>query len=454
MKVLVVGSGGREHALVWKLSQSAHRPKLFCAPGNAGTATLATSVPIPAEDLDALLKFARDEKIDLTVVGPEDPLCAGIADRFAAAGLRLFGPCASAARLEGDKTYAKQLMREAGVPTAEARIFGPTDQELAQARQTGRADRPSKDEQIPAWFQRGYDMARQYVSTRDEGVVVKAAGLAKGKGVFVHHDPADALLTLERLMLHRELGQAGERVVIEDLLLGREVSVMALIDGRTIYLLEMAQDYKRAGDGDTGPNTGGMGAYSPAPPICEADLRVIERDVFVPVLDTLAGQEIPYRGVLYAGVMLTAGGPRVLEFNCRFGDPETQPLMMRLKSDLLEAMLATVDGRLDQISLEWDARSAVCVVMAAGGYPGEYRRGQVIDGLDRAASEGDVQIFHAGTAARSGQVVTNGGRVLGVTALGDDLAAARDRAYAAARRISFEGAMMRSDIAARGKHPG
>jgi phosphoribosylamine--glycine ligase len=445
MNILVVGGGGREHAICWKLAQSPRKPRLFCAPGNAGTAAVAENLPITADDVDALLALAKKKRIDLTIVGPEDPLCAGIVDQFEAAGLRIFGPCADAAILEGDKAFAKQLMREAGVPTAEARMFGPTAQEIAQAKQA----RGGRDEAAHKNFQTGYEMARHYVSTRDEGVVVKAAGLAKGKGVFVHPDPADALRTLDDLMVKRTLGDAGQRVVIEELLIGREVSVLALVDGHSIYVLETASDYKRLGDGDTGPNTGGMGAYSPSDALTDADLSVIERDIFVPTVDALKRDGVIYRGVLYAGLMMTAGGPKVLEFNCRFGDPETQPILMRLQSDLVEAIEATLDGRLDQIELRWDPRPAVCVVMASAGYPGDYPKGLPIRGLADAAKVRDVQVYHAGTARRGNEIATAGGRVLGVTAIGDTIQAARQWAYEAVEMISFEGATWRRDIGSR-----
>ncbi len=447
MKILVVGGGGREHALCWKLGQSPRRPTVYCAPGNAGTRLIAENVKLAAEDIEGLIKFAKKERIDLTVVGPEDPLCAGIADKFQAAGLRIFGPSAAAAKLEGDKAYAKQLMREAGVPTAEARVFGPTNQEIAQARQS----RGQREDAAHPELLTGYEMARHYLSTRDEGVVVKAAGLAKGKGVFVHPDPADALPTIEDLMVRKTLGEAGARIVVEDLLIGREVSVMALVDGTTIYMLETASDHKRLGDGDTGPNTGGMGAYSPSDGLSDAQLDAIQRDVFVPTIDGLKREGIDYRGVLYAGMMMTTGGPKVLEFNCRFGDPETQPILMRLKSDLVEALEATVEGRLDQIELEWDARPAICVVMAAGGYPGSYEKGTVIGGLARAGAMKDVQVFHAGTTLLEGEVISAGGRVLGVTAIGSDVPTARVRAYEAVEAISMEGSVYRKDIGARVK---
>ncbi|MBK8268094.1 MAG: phosphoribosylamine--glycine ligase [Planctomycetes bacterium] len=444
MKILVVGGGGREHALCWKLAQSARKPQLFCAPGNGGTATLATNVPIAAEDISALLAFAKSESINLTVVGPEAPLCAGIVDLFAEAGLRIFGPTKAAAKIEGDKAHAKRLMREAGIPTAEARIFEPTVQEVAFEKYSKKGDGPRPK------IETAYDMAYRYVVTREEGVVVKASGLAAGKGVFVHEEPGDALLTLERLMVKRELGEAGAKVVIEEILLGPEVSVLALVDGRNIYILESAADHKRLGEQDTGPNTGGMGAFSPSGLLTESDLEIIERDVFVPIIDAMRREDVIFKGVLYAGMIMTAAGPKVLEFNCRLGDPETQPLLMRLKSDLVDLIEATIDGRLDEVSLEWDRRASLCVVMASGGYPGPYEKNVPIEGLAAAGELVDVQVFHAGTAVGPGnEIVTSGGRVLGVTALGDDVHLARGRAYEAVRAISFKGAQVRGDIGMR-----
>ncbi|MCB9852646.1 MAG: phosphoribosylamine--glycine ligase [Phycisphaerales bacterium] len=445
MKVLVIGGGGREHAICWKLAQSRHMPEIFCAPGNAGTAMHGRNVPIAANDVAGLRAFAQQEAIDLTIVGPEDPLCLGIVDEFTAAGLRIFGPNKAAARIEGDKVWAKKLMREAGVPTAEARIFEPTAQELVQLRQAHRGD----DFEMPESVETGYKMALRYVSTRDEGVVVKAAGLAKGKGVFVHDDPADALLTLEKLMVHRELGDAGTRIVVEEILIGREVSILALVDGSTIYVLESAADHKRLGEQDTGPNTGGMGAFSPSGLLTEKDLEIIEREVFVPIIDAMRRMEIEYRGVLYAGMMMTAGGPKVLEFNCRLGDPEAQPLLMRLKSDLVDVINAVIDGTLEDIKLEWDRRSSLCVVMASGGYPGAYEKGKEITGLDDAAAVENAVVFHAGTRRVGDRVETSGGRVLGVTALGGDLQKARTTAYEAVRKIAFDGAVLRGDIGMR-----
>jgi phosphoribosylamine--glycine ligase len=445
LRILIVGGGGREHALCWKLAQSPRTAKLYCAPGNAGTAEVAQNVPIAAGDIKGLLEFARRDKIDLTVVGPEDALCAGIVDAFEASGLRIFGPNAAAAKLEGDKSYAKQLMHDAGIPTAEFRYFEPTTQEVAQSRQPS----DDRDEKGPRELLTGYEMAREYVSTRVEGVVVKACGLAKGKGVFVHHDPAAALLTLEELMVNKRLGAAGARVVVEELLTGPEVSVLALVDGNNIYILESAADHKRLRDGDEGPNTGGMGAVSPADALSEADLSIIEKDVFVPVIDALRRDGVVYRGVLYAGMMLTTGGPKVLEFNCRFGDPETQPMLMRLESDLVDVIEATLDGRLDGCELKWNRRAAACVVMASRGYPETSEKGRPIKGLADAAGLRDVQVFHSGTKRVAGQVVTDGGRVLGITALGDTMSQASARAYEAAELISFDGAQMRRDIGAR-----
>jgi len=418
MKVLVVGSGGREHALVWKIKKSSAVKCIFCAPGNAGTAELADNVDIAAEDIAGLCRFAKQEKIDLAVIGPEDALCAGIVDAMEAEGIRAFGPSKAAAELEGNKAFAKQLMRQYAVPTAEARIFT------------------------------SYHDARHYIATRDTGLVVKAAGLAKGKGAIVCDEPADALLAVERIMQRREFGDAGNTVVVEERLVGPEASILAFVDGCNIYVMESAQDHKPVGDGDTGPNTGGMGAYSPTPVVTDEVLSQVERQVFVPVIDGLRREGITYRGVLYAGLMLTHNGPKILEFNCRFGDPETQPILFRLESDLIEAVDAVLAGRLDEITLRWNPWPAVCVVMASAGYPGPYRSGVEITGLDRANSE-DVTVFHAGTRRVGDRVFTAGGRVLGVTAAAPTLAEARRRAYEVVDRIHFDGAFCRRDIGAK-----
>ena len=422
MRVMVIGSGGREHALAWSLAKSPHVEEVLCVPGNAGTQAVARNVQVSIDDHDALIALAREQSVGLTVVGPEVPLCAGIVDSFESAGLRIFGPNAAAARIEGDKAYAKGLMRLAHVPTPEARLF---DQ---------------------------YEDARTYVATRDTGVVVKAVGLAAGKGVCVCADPADALLELERMMVDRVFGEAGDRVLVEELVQGEELSVLALVDGRTIFVLETAQDHKAVGEGDTGPNTGGMGAYSPAPMATPEVMSTIERDILVPIVDAMRNDGSPYRGVLYAGLMLTAGGPKVLEFNCRFGDPETQAVLMRLESDLFELLSAVVDGKLEDADIGWDARPAVCVVMASQGYPGAYEKGKVIEGLDRAAAMQDVHVFHAGTSRIEHHTVSNGGRVLGVTALGQDVGDAKARAYAAVEAIRFDNAFFRRDIADKAIH--
>ncbi len=420
MNVLVIGSGGREHALAFALARSRQVEKVYCAPGNPGTANVGHNVSIAIDDVYGLIGFARDQNIGLTVVGPEMPLCNGIVDHFQKAGLRIFGPTRAAARIEGDKAYAKQLMKRASIPTAEARIF------------TRYAD------------------AKTYVASRDTGVVVKASGLAAGKGVVVCPDPADGLLALERMMVDLEFGDAGKTVVVEELLKGQELSIHALVDDRTIYVLESAQDHKAVGDGDTGPNTGGMGAYSPAPIATQGLLETVERDVLVPIVDALRQDGAPFQGVLYAGLMLTAGGPKVLEFNCRFGDPETQVILPRLDCDLLEVLDAVVDGRLEEIEIRWKPKAAVCVVMAARGYPAQYESGIVIEGIDAAASLADVHVSHAGTKKIEHLTVTGGGRVLSVTGLGDDLAAARRRAYEGVELIHFEGAHYRRDIADKG----
>jgi len=417
MNVLLVGSGGREHALAWKLAQSKHLSKLYIAPGNPGTARCGQNVPIAGDEIDKLLQFSKENNIALAVIGPEDPLAAGIVDAFEAAGIKAFGPSKAAAQLEADKAFAKQLMRSSAVSTAEARIF----------------DR--------------FEDAKAYIASRDEPVVVKAAGLAKGKGVFVCDDPADGILAAEKIMVDKIFGPAGDTIVVEDKLLGEEASILAFIDGRNIYVMESSQDHKPIGDGDTGPNTGGMGAYSPAPVVTDKMMSQINREILVPIVDALNRNGTPYKGVLYAGLMITAGGPRVLEFNVRFGDPEAQPILARLQSDLLEVCLAVCDGMLEDVTLRWDPRPAVCVVMASAGYPGSYEKGKQITGIDQAEQLDDVIVFHAGTKQQDGQLLTNGGRVLSVTALGDTIASAKEKAYQAVEKIHFEGAYYRRDIA-------
>jgi len=417
MKVMLIGNGGREHAIAWKLAQSKDLTKLYTAPGNPGTAQCGQNIPIGSGETDKLLEFARQNDVGLVVVGPEDPLAAGIVDVFEAAGIKAFGPNAKAAQLESDKAFAKQLMRSSCVSNAEGRTF----------------DR--------------FSDAKAYIASRDEPVVIKAAGLAKGKGVFVCDDPADGILAAEKVMCDKIFGSAGDKIIVEDKLLGEEASILAFVDGRNIYVMESSQDHKPIGDGDTGPNTGGMGAYSPAPVVTEDLMNQITREILVPVVDGMNRNGTPYKGVLYAGIMMTGGGPRVLEFNVRFGDPETQPILMRLKSDLLEVLLAVCDNKLDQITLEWDPRPAVCVVMASGGYPGDYQKGEKITGLEEAGKIEDAIVFHAGTKEQDGDIVTNGGRVLGVTALGQSIAEAKTRAYRAVDKIKFDGAYCRRDIA-------
>lgn len=414
--VLIIGSGGREHALADRISRSPHLGRLFVLPGNSGTAHLATNVPGEASDVALALEVARRELIDLTIVGPEDPLAAGIVDAFQSAGLRIFGPTRAAARLESDKAFAKQIMRTRAIPTAEARIFNR------------------------------YDAARDYIASRDTGLVVKAAGLCKGKGALICDDPADAILAAERILSDRIFGAAGNQIVVEEKLEGPEASVLALVGGRSIYLLEAARDYKRLKDGDHGPNTGGMGSVSYPGLLSDEVLRDVEARVLVPIIDELQRAETPFQGVLYAGLMLTAAGPKVLEFNCRFGDPEAQSILMRFRSDLLEVLEAACDGHLDQVEIEWDPRPAVCVVLAAPGYPDDYPRGTPISGLATIPPTPDRIVFHAGAQLQGGAVVTAGGRVLGVTALGDTVDAARARAYEAVDKISWPGMQFRRDI--------
>jgi phosphoribosylamine--glycine ligase len=420
MKILVIGKGGREHALVWKLAQSPRAERVYCAPGNAGTAEDGVNVPIETTEFDRLVAFVRKEKIELTVVGPEEPLARGIVDHFQKAGLRVFGPTREAAQLESSKVFAKGVMRHADVPTAEFRIF----------------DHP--------------EYARRYIETRDYPLVIKADGLAAGKGVIVCSTKEEALAAIERVMVREEFGRAaGRQVVVEKRLEGEELSILALVSGRTIVPLAPTQDHKAAFDNDTGPNTGGMGAYCPAPLGTPELLETIDREVLVPTVHAMKRGRRPFRGVLYAGMMTTNQGPRVLEFNCRFGDPETQPLLLRLRTDLLDLIEAVVDERLDAFEgrLEWDPRPALCVVMCSGGYPGVYERGLAIKGLAEAARLTDVKVFHAGTRRDGERVLTDGGRVLGVTALGDTLADAKRRAYEAVACIQFHGAFYRRDIA-------
>lgn len=416
MRILIIGSGGREHALAWKLSE--HHRELWCAPGNAGTAGTATNLDIDPLDGEGLADFCERERIDLTIVGPEAPLVAGLADRFAARGLKLFGPSAAAARLEGDKAFAKRLMEEAGIPTAAFQVFEE------------------------------FEPARAYARKQRYPLVVKAAGLAAGKGVVICPKPDDAERTLVQMMRAEVFGPAGKKVVIEEFLEGEEASVIGLCDGRTIKCLAPSQDHKRLLDGDEGPNTGGMGAYAPAPVVNAEVMRSVEERVFGPLLAALTRAGIEYRGAIYAGIILTARGLRVLEFNCRFGDPETQAILPLLDGDLGELCLACCEGRLEAVELRQADRHALCVVMASAGYPGSVQRGLPISG-DLAGGD-EVVVFHAGTRLEAGQVRTAGGRVLGVTGVGASLQEAYDRAYAAVAKIEFGGCQYRTDIGKRG----
>jgi len=417
MKILVIGSGGREHAFAWKLRQSPHAEHIFCAPGNAGTGEIAENVAIPATDLDGLARFAKENRIDLTVVGPDDPLAAGIIDLFASEKLRAFGPTKAAARIEASKIFAKELMRTQQIPTAEARTFSDSSEAL------------------------------RYCERLKFPVVIKADGLALGKGVIIAPDMVTASSTIDEMMNQGRFGKAGRRIVIEEFLRGTECSLHALVDGKNYLLLESARDHKRALDGDQGPNTGGMGAFSPADNWTSKLQTQVEAEIMQPLLHGLLQRRVEFRGLLYPGVIITTDGARVLEFNCRFGDPETQALLPRMKSDLLPLLGATIDGTIDKCAIEWDARATVTVVLASAGYPGKYETGKTISGLDDAAKLEDVRIFHAGTKRDAGEIKTAGGRVLAVTALGSTLEAARARAYEAVSRIHFENCHYRRDIA-------
>ncbi|MHC4481666.1 MAG: phosphoribosylamine--glycine ligase [Planctomycetota bacterium] len=416
MRVLFVGGGGREHALVWKMAASPMVDRLFCAPGNAGIARMAECVEIEATEVLRLRRFARENSVDLTVVGPEAPLVRGLVDSFEAAGLRAFGPSREAARIEGSKVFAKQIMRRHGIPTAAFRTFTAPER------------------------------VKSYLNMVGAPVVVKADGLAAGKAAIVCQTLQEANEAVDRIMIRKEFGAAGDQIVVESCLAGEEASMIAFTDGQTIAVLPSSQDHKAIYDGDRGPNTGGMGACSPAPIITDELAARVEREVLVQTVHAMSRDDKPYRGALYAGIMVTDEGPQVLEFNCRLGDPETQPLMMRLQSDLVPILLASLDGTLEDADISWDPRPAICVVMASGGYPTGYQKGFPIEGLEDVEQMEDVVVFHAATAIEDGRVVTNGGRVLGVTARGESIQQAKDRAYEAVGKIHFEGAYCRSDI--------
>ncbi|MTI80148.1 MAG: phosphoribosylamine--glycine ligase [Firmicutes bacterium] len=417
MKVLVVGGGGREHALVWKIAQSPKVDKIYCAPGNAGIAQMAECVNIKADDTDTLLEFASKENIGLTVVGPEVSLMDGIVDKFNEAGLRVFGPNKNAAQLEGSKALAKHFMAKYSIPTATYAAF------------------PNGEE------------AMEHVREKNGPLVVKASGLAAGKGVIVCDYMADALDAVRRVIVDKEFGDAGNKVVIEERLQGEEVSILAFTDGKTVVPMVPSQDHKRIFDNDKGPNTGGMGAYAPAPVYTSELHQTVVKEVLEPTIKGMAENGWHYKGVLYAGIMVTEAGPKVLEYNVRFGDPETQPVLSLLETDLVEIMEAVIDERLDQIDIKWKDAASVCVVMSAAGYPGNYTKGDIITGLDNLPQ--DVVAFHAGTNLNNGEVVTSGGRVLGITAVAKDIPAAIEKAYQGVEKVNFKDAHYRKDIGAK-----
>ena len=419
MKVLVIGSGGREHALAWKIAQSPLVKKVFCAPGNAGTANVAENIDIPSDNVDALLQFATVTGIGLTVVGPEQPLVKGLVDSFEESGLRVFGPSQRAAEIEGSKVFCKDLMKKYGIPTARYESFDSLDQV-------------------------------KLFTKEDEPVVVKASGLAAGKGVILCSNAEEARSAVQSIMQEKAFGNAGDQVVVEEFLTGQEVSLLAFTDGKTVLPLDSAQDHKAAFDGDKGPNTGGMGAYSPALVFTEELKQQVIDEIMIPTVRAMAKEGRYYRGILYAGLMLTESGPKVLEFNARFGDPETQPIMMRIKNDIVPIFEACIDGTLAKQSLQWRQEPTVCVVMAAKGYPSSYEKGKEISGLNSDENRQAV-VFHAGTKLENGKVLTNGGRVLGVTALGSDINQAIKNAYSAVDKIKWDGIHYRKDIGNKAK---
>jgi len=416
MKILVVGGGGREHALVWKIAQSPKVSNIYCAPGNAGISEQATLVPIKANDLNGLLNFASGEKIDLTVVGPEEPLTKGIVDLFESKRLAIFGGSQKAAELEGSKAFAKEMMKKYRVPTSSYEVF----------------DVPNN--------------AKDYIRRQGAPIVVKADGLAAGKGVILCKTVEEALKSVDQIMEQKIFGEAGNRIVVEEYLVGEEASYLAFTDGKAILPMASSQDHKQVFDADQGPNTGGMGAYSPAPVVTEEVHEKIIEKILRPIIQGMGEEGRPYKGVLYAGLMIHEGHPKVLEFNARFGDPETQPVLMRMKGDIIPILQACIEGNLSRYKIEWDSRAAVCVVMASKGYPGDYEKGKRISGLKEVSQMEDIFVFHAGTALRDGQMSTNGGRVLGVTGLGKDIPRAIERSYEAVQKISWEGVHYRKDI--------
>ncbi len=415
MKILVVGNGGREHALIWKISQSKRVERIYAAPGNGGTGAFAENLTIKSDDIPALLDFAKKEKIDLTIVGPEVPLTMGIVDEFEKENLRIFGPNRAAAVLEGSKAWTKQFLKEEKIPTAHFEVFED--------------------------FERAVD----FLSTQAYPIVIKADGLAAGKGVIIAQDRAEAVSALESVFKKKIFGEAGRKVVIEEFLIGKEASFQVLVDGHSFLPLDSAQDHKRVGEGDTGPNTGGMGVFSPSAHVTHEIRHAAIDQIIIPTLKALVRRGIHFRGVLYAGLMITREGPKLLEYNVRFGDPETQALMIRLEDDLVDVIEATLNGRLSEVALHWKPGASVCVVMAAHGYPDAVQTGDVIEGLDRASLP-DTVVFHAGTKLSDGKTLTSGGRVLGVTATGKDMRQARERAYDVCEKIHWKGVHYRRDI--------
>ena len=419
MKVLVVGSGGREHAIVWKLSQSRLVDKIYCTPGNAGISGMAECIDVDSADFSALVDFVRYEWVDLTIVGPEDPLSRGIVDAFEKEGRRIIGPSKAAAQLESSKVFSKEFMKRHRIPTAEYKVFS------------------------------SYIHAEDHVRMKGAPIVIKADGLAAGKGVIVASTVDEAIDALRLIMKDKAFGDAGSRAIVEECLKGEEASFMVFTDGKTIVPMVSSQDHKRVFDEDKGPNTGGMGAYSPAPVITRELESVVMETIMRPTIDGLKSEGIKYKGILYAGLMIDNGKPSVLEFNCRLGDPETQPILARLDTDLMDISMAIADEKLSDIEIQWKKDASVCVVLASGGYPGKYEKGKIISGLDNAGKMDDVVVFHAGTAFNNNEIVTNGGRVLGVTALGGDIKAAKEKAYEAINKIHFDGMHYRKDIADR-----
>lgn len=419
MKVLVVGGGGREHALTWKMKQSPRVSQIFCWPGNAGIAEYATCIPGSVEDVAGIVKFAEEEQIDLTVIGPELPLMAGLTDQLTDRGFKVFGPSRRAAEIEGSKVFSKQLFQKYGIPTAR---FGAFDQP---------------------------EEAKQYIRELNSPCVVKADGLAAGKGVIMAYNVEEALSAVDLIMEDKAFGSAGNKVVVEEMLIGEEVSLLVFTDGKTVVPMVSAQDHKRIFDGDQGPNTGGMGAYAPAPILTSQLQEQVLKEIVIPTVKAMEAEGRPYKGVLYAGLMITERGPQVLEYNARFGDPETQVILPLLESDLIEVMEAVIEGRLSEIKVDWKQGHSVCVVAAAGGYPGSYEQGKRITGLDKAAAFDNLLVFHAGTALKDGEIVTAGGRVLGITAWGESLQSAIDQAYKGIAQIEFTGIQYRRDIAHR-----